>query len=113
MCKQIVKYFNNKKKKFPSNVTDIIAIAIPNLEDLISLMGALCLSFMGIALPAIINFLTFNHNYKKKGVVQYSIFCLHNIILVLISIFVLTTNLLVSMQDFVKYITDVHATPKS
>lgn len=43
----------------------LLAVAIPNLELFISLFGALCLSALGLAFPAWIQFST--HYYESKG----------------------------------------------
>jgi len=45
-------------------ITFILAIAVPNLELFISLFGALCLSSLGLAFPAIIEYCTF---YQRSG----------------------------------------------
>lgn len=45
-------------------VTVLLAVAIPNLELFISLFGALCLSALGIAFPALIETCTYWH-YRK------------------------------------------------
>jgi len=43
----------------------LLAVAIPNLELFISLFGALCLSALGLAFPALIQICT--HWYNTKG----------------------------------------------
>lgn len=40
-------------------ITVLLAVAIPNLELFISLFGALCLSSLGLAFPAIIELCTY------------------------------------------------------
>jgi proton-coupled amino acid transporter len=45
----------------------LLAVAIPNLELFISLFGALCLSALGIAFPAIIETSTFWYSVKTSG----------------------------------------------
>uniref|UniRef100_A0A8D8QK37 Proton-coupled amino acid transporter 4 n=1 Tax=Cacopsylla melanoneura TaxID=428564 RepID=A0A8D8QK37_9HEMI len=64
-------------------VTFILAAAIPNLELFISLIGALCLATMGIALPAIIQMLTF---WDSMYGMQKVIFVLKNLCMILIAI---------------------------
>lgn len=44
----------------------LLAVAIPNLELFISLFGALCLSALGLAFPALIQICT--HWYQTSGV---------------------------------------------
>ncbi|KAL1456938.1 hypothetical protein WDU94_001623 [Cyamophila willieti] len=61
----------------------VLAAAIPNLELFISLIGALCLATMGIALPAIIQMLTF---WDSVYGIQKVIFVLKNLCMILIAI---------------------------
>lgn len=42
----------------------MLAVAIPNLELFISLFGALCLSVLGLAFPALIDYCTFSKQTK-------------------------------------------------
>ncbi|XP_050540826.1 proton-coupled amino acid transporter-like protein CG1139 isoform X2 [Daktulosphaira vitifoliae] len=64
----------------------LTSVVVPNLEYLISFIGAFC-STMGIALPAIINLLTFLDVYRKQGCLRLSLFILRNFLIVLIAIF--------------------------
>ncbi|CAH0390786.1 unnamed protein product [Bemisia tabaci] len=64
-------------------VTFTLAVAIPNLELFISLIGALCLATMGIAFPAIIQMLTFWDYYRGFSFV---LFLTKNMILILIAL---------------------------
>lgn len=91
---------------FKCYFSDFVAVVIPNLSDLIGLIGALCLSFVGIALPAIISFLTFAEDYKKKGRFSYSLFCLRNLFIVIVSIFALIIGVNVSMSDIIKHMSE-------
>uniref|UniRef100_A0A182MCC9 Amino acid transporter transmembrane domain-containing protein n=1 Tax=Anopheles culicifacies TaxID=139723 RepID=A0A182MCC9_9DIPT len=54
------------KRSYSSNafrlITVLLAVAIPNLELFISLFGALCLSALGIAFPALIQTCTYWHH---------------------------------------------------
>ncbi|VVC32157.1 Amino acid transporter, transmembrane domain [Cinara cedri] len=81
--------------------TFFLAVAIPNLEHLISLIGAFCLSSVGIALPAIINFLTFADVYKKEGNLRFGLFCLRNLLIVLIAIFAFIIGVTTSISDII------------
>lgn len=45
-------------------ISVLLAVAIPNLELFISLIGAFCLSTLGLAFPAIIYLLTFAHQLR-------------------------------------------------
>lgn len=51
-------------------VTVCIAIAIPNLGGFISLVGAVCLSTLGLIFPAIIDLVTF---YEEPGLGRFNI----------------------------------------
>lgn len=84
-------------------VTFFLAIAIPNLEHLISLIGAFCLSSVGIALPAIINFLTFAEVYKNEGNIRFSLFCLRNLLIVMIAIFAFIVGVYTSVSDIIHH----------
>lgn len=64
----------------------LLAIIIPFLDILISLIGSLCLSVVGIALPAIVNHVTFIEKCKKDSW-EYYIFSLRNFLIVLIAIY--------------------------
>uniref|UniRef100_A0A2M3YXZ0 Putative amino acid transporter n=1 Tax=Anopheles braziliensis TaxID=58242 RepID=A0A2M3YXZ0_9DIPT len=48
-------------------ITFLLAVAIPNLELFISLFGALCLSALGIAFPALIQTCTYWHHRQGKA----------------------------------------------
>ncbi|XP_025408112.1 proton-coupled amino acid transporter-like protein CG1139 isoform X2 [Sipha flava] len=83
--------------------TFFFAIAIPNLEHLISLIGAFCLSSVGIAFPAIVSFLTFNEVYKNAGNFRYSLFCLRNLVIVIIAIFAFIIGVFTSVSDIIHH----------
>lgn len=85
--------------------TVFLAIAIPNLEHLISLIGAFCLSSVGIAFPAIVNFLTFADVYKNEGNVRFTLFCLRNLLIVIIAIFAFVIGVSTSLTDIVHHMT--------
>lgn len=87
------------------NFIVFFAIAIPNLEHLISLIGAFCLSSVGIALPAIINFLTFIDVYKDEGNLRFALFCLRNLLIVLIAIFAFIIGVSTSVSDIIHHMT--------
>jgi len=60
---------------------------VPNLEYLISLIGATCLSMVGILFPTVVHFLTGAERYRNKGHVQYGLFFLRNVFIVFVSVF--------------------------
>ncbi|XP_055632906.1 uncharacterized protein LOC129773330 [Toxorhynchites rutilus septentrionalis] len=59
-------------------ITFLLAVAIPNLELFISLFGALCLSALGIAFPALIQTCTYWHD--RKGLEKVWMICKNSII---------------------------------
>jgi len=60
---------------------------VPNLEYLISLIGATCLSMVGILFPTVVHFLTNAERYRAKGRVQCGLFVLRNVSIVFVSVF--------------------------
>ncbi|VVC38343.1 Amino acid transporter, transmembrane domain [Cinara cedri] len=80
-------------------ITFILAGIFANLEDMIALIGTLCLSTVGVALPAIINQLTFYEHYRKQGKWRYVIFCLSNLAIVLVAIFALVVGMYKSVTN--------------
>lgn len=64
-------------------VTFFFAVLIPNLELFISLIGAICLSTMGLSFPAIIQLLTFWNHYSGA---RFLIFFLKNLTIILIAV---------------------------
>ncbi|XP_075230425.1 proton-coupled amino acid transporter-like protein acs isoform X2 [Lycorma delicatula] len=63
-------------------VTFGFAVAIPNLELFISLVGALCLSTTGLSMPAVMQMLTYWDYYKGLG---FFLFFSKNLTIILIS----------------------------
>ncbi|XP_050432497.1 proton-coupled amino acid transporter-like protein CG1139 isoform X1 [Adelges cooleyi] len=84
-------------------VTFFLAVAIPNLEHLISLIGAFCLSTVGIALPAIINFLTFVDIYREEGYLRLGLFVLRNLLIVAIAVFAFVIGVSTSITDIINH----------
>lgn len=91
-------------RMFSDCFTVFLAVAIPNLEPLISLIGASCLSTVGIALPAIINCLTFFKNYQKKGRFTFVMFYLRTIVIVGIAVFAFIIGVATSVSDILEHI---------
>jgi len=56
------------------------------LEYLISLIGATCLSTVGILLPTVVHFLAYADYYKDKGYVAYGLFFLRSAAIVTIAV---------------------------
>ncbi|KAL0279965.1 UNVERIFIED_CONTAM: hypothetical protein PYX00_001405 [Menopon gallinae] len=80
--------------------TFLVAVAIPNLEYFISLIGALCLSALGIAFPAIIQ--TATYWYQKTGT-EFYLMCLKNFLLVAFGIVGLIIGTYVSLSDIITH----------
>ncbi|VVC38348.1 Amino acid transporter, transmembrane domain [Cinara cedri] len=72
-------------------ITFLLAFTLPYLNILISLMGSLCLSAVGIAIPAIVNYLTFFKSYEK-GTWRYYLFIARNLVIVLIAVYALVVG---------------------
>ncbi|KAG8306015.1 hypothetical protein J6590_056690 [Homalodisca vitripennis] len=67
--------------------TVLIAIALPDLEPFISLVGAICFSILGLLCPAIIEIITFWEEPEYFGLLKWRL--LKDLILILMSIFAL------------------------
>ncbi|XP_039287154.1 proton-coupled amino acid transporter-like protein CG1139 isoform X1 [Nilaparvata lugens] len=80
-------------------VTFGFAVAIPNLELFISLIGALCLSTMGLSLPAVINMLTFWDQYRGVG---FILFISKNMCIILISVLGFAVGTSTSLHEIIE-----------
>ncbi|XP_031357706.1 proton-coupled amino acid transporter-like protein CG1139 isoform X1 [Photinus pyralis] len=60
-------------------ITVVIAVAIPNLGGFISLVGAVCLSTLGLIFPAVIDLVTF---YEDPGMGRYNWRLWKNVLLI-------------------------------
>lgn len=80
-----------------------MAVAIPNLDLFISLFGALCLSSLGLAFPALIE--TCIYHNKKRGVAK-AVMIIKNIIIGLFGLagFIIGTS--TSVTAIVRTFTD-------
>jgi len=61
-----------------------LAISIPHLDLFISLVGALCLSCLGVAFPALIQLFTFWHSYCGR---HFALFLVKNLAIVALALF--------------------------
>jgi proton-coupled amino acid transporter len=77
----------------------LLAVAIPNLELFISLFGALCLSALGIAFPAIIETSTFWYSIKTGS--SFYRMLARNIFLLVFSLFGLVVGTYTSLSDII------------
>lgn len=79
--------------------TVIISIAIPNLGGFISLVGAVCLSTLGLICPAIIDLVTF---YEEPGLGRFNWRLWKNIFLILFGLIGFLTGTYVSIQEIIE-----------
>lgn len=79
--------------------TVLLAVAIPQLDLFISLFGALCLSGLGLAFPAIIQICTF---WTVCDRTERSIMVAKNMSLVLFGILGLIVGTYTSLRDIIK-----------
>lgn len=74
-------------------------MAIPNLELFISLFGALCLSALGLAFPALIEL--FTHWKTLKGFRKVRVVCVNSII-ILVGVAGLIIGTYTSLAEIIK-----------
>ncbi|KAK5639777.1 hypothetical protein RI129_010588 [Pyrocoelia pectoralis] len=79
--------------------TVIIAIAIPNLGGFISLVGAVCLSTLGLIFPAIIDLVTF---YEEPGLGRYNWRLWKNVLLIIFGVIGFVTGTYVSIREIIE-----------
>jgi solute carrier family 36 (proton-coupled amino acid transporter) len=79
-------------------LTFLLAVAIPNLELFISLFGALCLSALGLAFPAIIETCVY---WKIKKGSEKAFMILRNSIIVFFSIVGLVSGTYTSVKEII------------
>ncbi|XP_071855811.1 proton-coupled amino acid transporter-like protein acs [Bombus fervidus] len=79
--------------------TFLLAVAIPQLDLFISLFGALCLSGLGLAFPALIQICTFWHVHDRTG---KAIMIAKNMSLVLFAVLGLIVGTYTSLRDIIK-----------
>lgn len=77
------------------------SMVVPDIDLVINLTGAMCLSIVGVALPAIINHLTFYNERRMQGRWAYFLFCLKNIFIVLVGISAMFIGTTTSMKDII------------
>ena len=78
--------------------TVIIAVAIPNLGGFISLVGAVCLSTLGLIFPAIIDLVTF---YEDPGLGRYNWRLWKNVFLICFGLIGFITGTYVSINEII------------
>lgn len=77
-------------------LTVVLAIIIPNLGGFISLVGAVCLSMLGLIFPAVIELVTF---YENPGLGRYNWRLWKNMFLVVFGLVGFVTGTYVSIQE--------------
>lgn len=81
-------------------MTVCIAIAVPDLGPFISLVGAVCLSFLGLIFPAVIETVTFWD--RPNGLGRYNWVLIKNVFLISFGILGFVTGSYVSILDIIK-----------
>lgn len=79
--------------------TVAVAAAIPNLGPFISLIGALCLSTLGLMLPAIIEIVTY---WESPGFGRYNWRVWKNLLLLVFGIIGFVTGTYVSILEIIE-----------
>lgn len=79
-------------------LTVIVAIIVPNLGGFISLVGAVCLSMLGLIFPAIIDLVTF---YEDPGFGRFNWRLWKNLFLVGFGLIGFITGTFVSIQEII------------
>lgn len=80
-------------------LTVVIAAAIPNLGPFISLIGAVCLSTLGLIFPSVIEIVTF---WEKPGMGQYNWRLWKNVALIMFGIIGFLTGTYVSVLEILE-----------
>nr|BAN20779.1 amino acid transporter [Riptortus pedestris] len=79
-------------------VAFVMAICVPYLDLFISLIGALCISMLGMLFPAIIQTCTFWHDYSGFS---FTVFCLKNLTLALVAGYGLVFGVKITVEEMV------------
>lgn len=77
-------------------MTVIVAIAIPNIGPFISLIGAVCLSTLGLMFPAVIELVTFWGDMRPSG---FNWLLIKDTLLILFGVIGFITGTLVSIKE--------------
>ncbi|XP_066147989.1 proton-coupled amino acid transporter-like protein CG1139 isoform X1 [Euwallacea fornicatus] len=80
-------------------VTVILAILVPNLGGFISLVGAVCLSMLGLIFPATIDLVTF---YEEPGLGKYNFRLYKNLFLIFFGLVGFLTGTYVSIREIIE-----------
>ena len=82
-----------------TTMTVVIAIAVPNLGGFISLVGAVCLSMLGLVFPAIIELVT---DWENPGLGPYKYKLWKNLLLIMFGIVGFVLGSYVSILEIVE-----------
>ncbi|XP_055640560.1 proton-coupled amino acid transporter-like protein pathetic isoform X2 [Toxorhynchites rutilus septentrionalis] len=85
-------------------LTVAIAAALPNLGPFITLIGAVCLSTLGLMFPAVIEMVTY---YEKPGYGRFNWVLWKNIFLILFGVIGFVTGTYVSILEFSEHLEEV------
>lgn len=80
-------------------LTVILAILIPNLGGFISLVGAVCLSMLGLIFPSVIELVTF---YEDPGLGRFNWRLWKNMFLICFGLLGFVTGTYVSIQEIIQ-----------
>jgi len=81
-------------------ITFLLAVAIPNLELFISLIGALCLSSMGLSFPALIQLFTYWDEYTGT---KFFLFYMKNFLLIIIALLGFVVGTTTSVSEIIHH----------
>lgn len=76
-------------------MTVVIAVLVPDLDGFISLVGALCLSMLGLIFPAVIDLVT---SYEEPGLGRFNWRLWKNIFLIFFGLIGFVTGTYISIQ---------------
>lgn len=80
-------------------LTVVLAILIPNLGGFISLVGAVCLSMLGLIFPAVIDLITF---YEEPGLGRFNWRLYKNLFLIFFGLIGFLTGTYVSIIEIIE-----------
>lgn len=78
-----------------------VGAAIPNLSPIISLVGAVCFSILGLFCPAVIEIITFYDEPGYFGVFKWRL--IKNCIIIILSVIALVSGTYASIIEIIEY----------
>lgn len=79
-------------------LTVAISVAVPTIGPFISLIGAVCLSTLGLIFPSLIEIITF---YERPGFGRFNWILIKNILLIIFGVIGFFTGTYVSIQEII------------